>query len=213
MHLAQVARVFFVQITSGLGEFWAGSVWSHLVWAGVPPSHEHPHRVWGMGHATSQVLNVLAEWTHKKLDGFHLGVSLAGELWGKCWLLETQAYLATSRVLSECLLYVCVCVCVFPSGWFSCVHALRLHPPSAQGVLFITRVGHLPHLSTFPQRMVMIRLPRLFSFTSFQSYCLFPPEWSVDSMSVDPKIGRNASNSKIIQAWQENFKTFILTHL
>ena len=84
MHLVQIARVVSVQTTSGLGGSELVLFDLAQVRAGVPPPHHHPYRLSrGVGYAIGQgVMNVLAEWTQKKLDGFHLGTSSAGGLTG-----------------------------------------------------------------------------------------------------------------------------------
>lgn len=142
MHLVQIARVVSVQTTSGLGGSELVLFDLAQVRAGVPPPHHHPYRLSrGVGYAIGQgVMNVLAEWTQKKLDGFHLGTSLAGESWVRCWLLETHACLPGDKqsILRVFILHLCVCGGgVFPSGWLSCLGASRLCPPkesfSSQG--------------------------------------------------------------------------------
>lgn len=152
MHLVQIARVVSVQTTSGLGGSELVLFDLAQVRAGVPPPHHHPYRLSrGVGYAIGQgVMNVLAEWTQKKLDGFHLGTSLAGESWVRCWLLETHACLPGDKqsILRVFILHLCVCVGGSVPFWLV-ILSRCLKTLSTQGVLFITGVGRLPHLPSY----------------------------------------------------------------
>lgn len=114
------------------------------------------------------------------------------ESWVKCWPLETHACIGASRMISGSLL--CICVCVFPASRFSCPATSNLSPSSAERILFIPRVGCLPH-HIFPQYRVIVSCSNFLSLHLCSS--LLPPEWSADSMGVDARIARNTNNSQI----------------